>query len=345
LARAMTSSYRPRWLPREKGVVSTLLLLVAMAWTSTVFVFPIGQVSRTSAVPRFAQKAEEFEDDEDDEDFDDEEEDEEEEEVELKKYEEYAYDEAVPKAWYTNRKIDRHKVNMHIFDIYKRPKSFFPYKLQAGDTIRVYFLEPKPGFNVDRTDSMNRDITRPWPNINKEQMAEKYIDGILLRIKGDYHSRMMKIRSMIGSGANVVGYEWDFPMFSPMITKLQVLRRGFLGRQKSAMFMRMMVGKRNTIPEDKERTEMDKMFVTMRQEGRSDEIPEPDYPKAPWDTYPLPIWRQDQDDWKEEEYDPKLVDDSTDWERLVIGRYGKRRTRTNIYGYKTAKKGPTGAGK
>jgi len=318
-------------------MLSTLLVLVAMAWTSTVFVCPIGQVSRTSAVPRFAQKAEEFEDDEDDEDSDDEDEDEEEEEVELKKYEEYAYDEAIPKAWYEKRKIDRHKVNMHIFDHWKekRPASFFPHKLQAGDTIRVYFLEPKPGWNIDRVDKLNRDTSRPWPNIDKNQMAEKYIDGILLRIQGDYQCRTMKMRSMVGSGANVVGYEFHFEMFSPAITKIQVLRRGFLGRQKTAMFMRMMIGKKNTIPLDKERTEMDQMFVTMRQEGRAADIPESDYPKAPWDTYPLPVWRQDQDDWKEEEYDPKLVDDRNDWERLVIGRFKMKRKKSGKYGYST----------
>ena len=34
---------------------------------------------------------------------------------------------------------------MKFFDMFKKPVDFFPHKLQAGDTIRVYYLEAKPG--------------------------------------------------------------------------------------------------------------------------------------------------------------------------------------------------------
>ena len=80
-----------------------------------------------------------------------------------------------------------------------------------------------------------------------------------------------------------VGYEFQFPMHSPLITRIQVMRRGFIGRNKNACaqgneaiawgghcveasgesfvhnhstcryFLRGMVGKRNIIPIDKAR--------------------------------------------------------------------------------------------
>ena len=31
-----------------------------------------------------------------------------------------------------------------------------------------------------------------------------------------------------------VGYEFQFPMHSPLITRIQVMRRGFIGRNKNA---------------------------------------------------------------------------------------------------------------
>ena len=57
---------------------------------------------------------------------------------------------------------------------------------------------------------------------------------------------------MIGKGLNSVGYEFQFPMHSPLITRMQVLRRGFIGRNKNAYFLRGMVGKRNVIPLDED---------------------------------------------------------------------------------------------
>jgi len=113
-------------------------------------------------------------------------------------------------------------------------------------------------------------------------------------------------------------------MHSPLIRKLQVLRRGYIGRNKNAYWVRALIGKKNIIPVDKERQEMDKMYTAMTEMGRADEIPESEYPQSEWDRYPLPVWKQDLDDWEEEKYAPEDVDQRNDYEKRVIGRYRKK---------------------
>jgi len=235
---------------------------------------------------------------------------------------EYAWDEEPSKAWYNRRSIDRHKVNMKFFDMFKKPVDFFPHKLQAGDTVRVHYLEAKPSGDKE---------TRKF-SVTKDQLRETYFDGIVLNVRGDYHARTMTVRAMIGKGVDSVGYEFLFPIHSPLITRIQVLKRGFIGRNKNAYFMRAMVGKRNVIPIDKERTEMDKTYANLRIDGREDEIPDPEYPKNEWDTYPLPVWKQDMADWNEEDYDPDKVDQRSQYELRVIAKYKMRVSRTGKYG-------------
>lgn len=234
----------------------------------------------------------------------------------------YAWDEEPSKAWYATRSIDRHKVNMKFFDMFKKPVDFFPHKLQAGDTIRVHYLEAKPSGDKE---------TRSF-SVTKDQLRETYFDGTILNFRGDYHARTMTVRAMIGKGVDSVGYEFLFPIHSPLITRIQVLKRGFIGRNKNAYFMRAMVGKRNVIPIDQERTEMDKTYANLRIDGREDEIPSPEYPQNEWDTYPLPVWKQDMADWNEEEYDPDKVDQRSEYERRVIAKYKMRVSRSGKYG-------------
>jgi len=109
-----------------------------------------------------------------------------------------------------------------------------------------------------------------------------------------------------------------------LVRKIQVLRRGYIGRNKNAYFARALIGKKNIIPVDKERAEMDKQYTTMREMGRADEIPDSEYPTSEWDRYPLPSWKQDMDDWDEEKYAPEDVDQRNDYEVRVIGRYRKK---------------------
>merc|ERR1719321_971313 len=104
-----------------------------------------------------------------------------------------------------------------------------------------------------------------------------------------------------------------FPMHSPLVTKIEVLRRGYIGRNKNAYFLRAMLGRRNQIPLDKERQALDELYASLIEGGRQDEIPESDYPKQEWDRYPLPSWKQDADDWDEEKYDPKQ-----EWDRYPL---------------------------
>merc|ERR1719245_1717887 len=108
-----------------------------------------------------------------------------------------------------------------------------------------------------------------------KNMRETYFDGIILKFSGDYHARTI---TMGGKGDEAIGFEMVVPMHSPLVTRLEVLRRGYIGRNKNALFIRGMVGKRNAIPLDKERTEMDKLYASLIEDGRADEIPEPEYP-------------------------------------------------------------------
>ncbi|CAE7715468.1 rplS, partial [Symbiodinium pilosum] len=235
----------------------------------------------------------------------------------------YNFDEEPPRAWYQRRHIDRHKVNMKFFDMFKKPVDFFPHKLQAGDVVRVYYLEAKPGSGDKEVRGLK---------LSKDQLRETYFDGTIINFRGDYHARTMTVRAMIGKGLSSVGYEFQFPMHSPLITRIQVMRRGFIGRNKNAYFLRGMVGKRNIIPVDKERTEMDKRYSDLRLDGREDEIPDPTYPQNEWDTYPLPVWKQDMPDWNEDDYDPANVDQRSEYETRVIAKYKMRPSRTGKYG-------------
>eukprot|EP00971_Amphidinium_carterae_P284509 5648385-Amphidinium_carterae.1 len=141
---------------------------------------------------------------------------------------------------------------------------------------------------------------------------------------GEYHARNFKMRSMQGKGIDAVGVEMTIPIHSPMVTRIEVLKRGYIGNNKNAFFMRALVGKKNVIPEDKERTNLDKLYAQYEEEGQLDKIPEPDYPKQEWDRYPLPVWKQNEDDWAEEEYDPEKVDTRTEYEKRVIGAWRRK---------------------
>lgn len=225
--------------------------------------------------------------------------------------------------WFERRKIDRHKVNSVFFDMFKKPKSFFPHKLQPGDTVRVYYLQPMPTGDTQYAD---------YKSFNPKAMQETLFDGIILNFRGAYHARTMTLRAMVGKGENTMGYEFQFPMHSPLLKKIEVLRRGYIGRNKNAYFMRGMMGKKNAIPLDKERTEMDQMYASLREEDRTDEIPESEYPEQEWDRYPLPIWKQDLDSWEEEKYAAKDVDTRSQYELRVIARYKKRISPSGKYG-------------
>ncbi|CAK9050468.1 50S ribosomal protein L19, partial [Durusdinium trenchii] len=282
------------------------------------------EVPKTFSALRAKVEADDEVDDESDDESDEVDEvdeiDDDEEEMALKT--DYAWDEQPPNAWYQKRSIDRHKVNMKFFDMFKKPKDFFPHKLQAGDTVRVHYLEARPSGDKE---------TRSF-SVSKDQLRETYFDGTVLNFRGDYHARTMTVRAMIGKGVDSVGYEFLFPIHSPLITRIQVLKRGFIGRNKNAYFMRGMVGKRNVIPLDQERAEMDKMYASLRLDGRENEIPSPEYPANEWDTYPLPVWKQDMADWKEEDYDPDKVDQRSEYELRVIAKYKMRVSRTGKYG-------------
>lgn len=231
-------------------------------------------------------------------------------------YETYASDEVPDQAWFDRNKIDRHKVNTVFFDMFKKPKNFFPHELKPGDTVRVFYMEPQPKGDKKVGDYKSYDANA---------MREIYFDGIILNFKGEYQARIMTVRAMVGKGENVMGFEMQFPMHSPLVNRIEVLRRGYIGSNKNAYFMRAMVGKRNAIPLDKERTAMDDKFQSLIEEGKEDEIPESDYPQQEWDRYPLPVWKQDEDDWDEEKYAPELVDQRSEYERRVIARYRMRK--------------------
>lgn len=222
-------------------------------------------------------------------------------------YMEYGPQEEPPQAWFDRRKIDTHKVNMKFFNEIAKPREFFPIDLRPGDTIRISFLDPAPGEKAVQG-----------------KMREVHFDGVIMNFKGKYHTRTITLRAMVGKGLETTGMELNIPMHSPLVTGIEVLRRGFIGRNKNAYFMRALIGKKNQIPEDKERTRLDQLYEDMRQERRYDEIPEPQYPLEEQDRYPWPVWKQDMPDWDESQYDPDLVDQRSQYEREVIGKFKKR---------------------
>mmetsp|Transcript_65726 Transcript_65726/g.182999 ORF Transcript_65726/g.182999 Transcript_65726/m.182999 type:complete len:347 (+) Transcript_65726:98-1138(+) len=219
----------------------------------------------------------------------------------------YPYNVDPPDSWFERRKIDRHKVNEVFFDMFKKPKRFFPHDLRPGDTVRIFFKEPSKGEVLTYT-----------------KTRKVFFDGVILTFKGDYHTRIIRVRAMVGKGLDAVGYEMTFPMHSPLVTRIEVLRRGYIGRNKNAYFLRGMIGKKNQVPLDQERTKRDALYRELKEANRADEIPEPDYPKLENDMYPLPVWKQDMDDWDEAKYSPEIVDKRSEYEKRVIGAWRKR---------------------
>lgn len=228
-------------------------------------------------------------------------------------YAEYGFTESPPQSWFERNKIDRHKVNSVFFDMFAKPKSFFPNELQPGDTVRVYYRDPQT--TGDKKISRTLDIS---------SVRTVFFDGVIMNFRGDYHARNMRLRSMMGKGAGIMGVEMVIPIHSPLVEKITVLRRGYIGRNKNAYFMRGMVGAKNVIPLDKERTEMDKKYNALREAGLGDQVPESEYPQNEWDRYPLPKWKQDEDDWDEENYKAENVDQRSEYERRVIGDFRMR---------------------
>jgi len=232
-------------------------------------------------------------------------------------YRNYDPKEDPPDSWFERRYVDRHKVNMLFFDMYAKPKSFFPHELKPGDTVRAFYMQA--GLS-DKPDGMVTPYD-PWPMTN---MKEIYVDGVILRFRGQYQGRTMTVRTMMGKGVEKMGVEVTIPIHSPLLTKIEVLRRGYIGRNKNAYFVRAMIGKRNVIPVDKERTEMDRLYQNLRDDKREDEIPEVEYPTADWESYPLPTWWQDTEQWDEANYDPEMFDDRNRYEKEVIGGHRSR---------------------
>jgi len=225
-------------------------------------------------------------------------------------------DEEPPESFFERRLIDKHRVNMLLFNQFAKPRSFFPHRMQPGDTVRVFYMESQP----------DEDVEKPWEYKRKmENMKQTYFDGTILAIEGKYQARMMKLRTMLGKPGEQIGTELQFPIMSPLVTKIEMLRRGYIGRNKNAYFLRGLFGKRQTIPLDKERTAMDQLYEELREDGREDEIPESDYPMAADERYPLPQYVQDQPDWDEDEYDPDLVDLRSEYEKYIIDGWKHRR--------------------
>jgi len=254
--------------------------------------------------------------------------DEEEEGYPEEAYMDYAHNEDPPDSWFERRYIDRHKVNMVIMDMYKKPASFFPHELQPGDTVRIFYMEPVTPTGDGR--NFNYQVNP------LKDMKESYFEGIILEFGGPYASRSMRVRAMVGSGVETMGMEMTFPIHSPLLTKIEVLRRGYIGRNKNAYFIRGMVGRKNVIPLDRERTEMDRLYKSLREDDRADEIPESTYPSLEHERYPIPKWWQDTDSWDEKLYDPDMFDRRSTYEVEILG---KIRRRPRIKPKKTASKG------
>jgi CspA family cold shock protein len=223
-------------------------------------------------------------------------------------YADYGVDEKPPEDWFQRRKISKKKVNMYFFNMYKKPRDFFPHDIRPGDTLRVYFKDPSKGGERLRWD----------------KVREVFFDGVCLDFKGKYHARNVRLRAMVGKGEDAVGYEMLFPVMSDVVTKIEVLRRGYIGRNKNAYFLRGMIGKKNQIPLDKQRTAVDELYAELREEGREDEIPMPDYPQKEHDRAPYSVWKQDSPFWDESKYNPDEVDQRSEYEKRVIAAWRKK---------------------
>lgn len=241
-------------------------------------------------------------------------------------YADYAYDEEPSQAWFDRRKIDRHKVNMVFFDMYKKPKKFFPHDLRPGDSIRVWYLEPDPKSGKIWYPSIatRSDAGEPFRYTDNPKLRETKVEGVILNIKGGYQMRNIKIQAIVPKARGAVGFEMSIPMHSPLVQRIEVLRRGYIGRNKNAYFLRGMIGKKYRLPIDEKRAALDIKYQVLRDEFREDEIPEPEYPQTQNERYPWPKWKQDQDDWDESQYDPEKVDQRDDYERRVIAQFRKR---------------------
>lgn len=229
----------------------------------------------------------------------------------------YSWNEDPPESWFERQKIDRYKVANVFFDQFKKPKEWFPYDLQPGDTVRVSYLESKTRGNDD-----GRFFGIPRPT--RQDMREQNFEGVVLDFKGQYHLLEMVVRGMQNKGNLAVGTEWTFPLHSPLVTKLQVLKRGYIGQNKNAYFIRGMVGLKNIIPIDKDRTKRDQLHNEYRLKKKMDLLPMSQYPTEEMYRFPQAVSVQDMPEWDESTYDATNVDQRSWYEKELIGNFRRR---------------------
>jgi len=229
----------------------------------------------------------------------------------------YEWNEDPPTSWFDRRSIDRFKVFNVFFDQFKKPKEWFPYDLQPGDTVRVTYLDSK-------TKGDDKGFFGGKLHPTRQEMKEQNFEGVILDFRNKYHLLEMIVRGMQNKGTLAVGVEWTFPLHSPLVTKIQVLKRGYIGQNKNAFFLRGMVGAKNAIPIDKERTARDVQFNEYRMKKKFELLPASEYPVEEMYRFPQAVSVQDMPEWDESTYDGSKVDKRSWYEREVIGAFRAR---------------------
>lgn len=229
----------------------------------------------------------------------------------------YKYDRDPPDSWFERRTIDRFKVFNVFFDQFKKPKEWFPYDLQPGDTVRVSYLDSKTAANDKGRFEGKHAPTR-------SQMKEQNFEGVILDFRNKYHLLEMIVRGMKNKGTLAVGVEWTFPLHSPLVTKIQVLKRGYIGQNKNAFFIRGLVGQKNAIPIDKDRTARDVLYNDYRMKKKLDLVPASSYPTEEMYRFPQAVSVQDMPEWDESTYDGSKVDQRSWYEKTVLANFRLR---------------------
>jgi len=179
---------------------------------------------------------------------------------------EYKYDEEPSQLWWKLQKVDTKAVLTRVGKEFLKPLSWFPNPgVKIGDVIRVSFL------NIDAT--------------TYERGDDILYEGTVIDIYGHRHKRIFHCRSIMGGGNCRLGQEVKFPVHSPHITSMQVLRYN-LCEYKNALFLRANFVKpwvkgrvRSNIKqainlqEDKERVALAKAYNELREVGKTDAIP------------------------------------------------------------------------
>ncbi len=121
------------------------------------------------------------------------------------------------------------------------------WQASVGDTVEVHYkiaLKPKVERRLTAAEKqllkqkLKQGMT--MEQIQEQAIQTQVFKGVVVSIKGAKENRMLVVRKI---GVHDVGVERGFPLYSPVVTKIKIIRRGH-PRRARLYYLRQRVGKK-----------------------------------------------------------------------------------------------------